>query len=143
MTPKQEAFCLAYIEIGNASEAYRKAYPKARNWKPETVHKRASELLANRDVLGRVEALQAEHRQRHALTVDDLVTDLLRIRQAAEADGQLNAARQSVMDVAKLLGLVVDRAEQKVNLAGELTTEKAVLILQSMGIKPEVNHAEH
>ncbi|SQE31532.1 Terminase small subunit [Mannheimia haemolytica] len=26
LTPKQEAFCLAYIETGNASEAYRQAY---------------------------------------------------------------------------------------------------------------------
>ena len=26
LTPKQEAFVLAYIETGNASEAYRRAY---------------------------------------------------------------------------------------------------------------------
>ena len=143
LTPKQETFCQAYVETGNASEAYRSAYPRARNWKPESVHRKAHELLGNVKVLARVEALKAEHRQRHAITVDSLVADLLRIRQAAEADGQLNVARQSVMDVAKLLGLVVDRAEQKLNLAGELTTEKAVLILQSMGIKPEVNHAKH
>ena len=26
LTQKQENFCLAYIETGNASEAYRKAY---------------------------------------------------------------------------------------------------------------------
>ena len=142
MTPKQEAFALAYVETGNASEAYRKAYNAVR-MKPETVHRKAAELLKNGKITARVEALKAQHRQRHAITVDSLVADLLRIRQAAEADGQLNVARQSVMDVAKLLGLVVDKAEQRVNLAGELTTEKAVLILQSMGIKPEVHHAEH
>ena len=142
LTPKQEAFALAYVETGNASEAYRKAYNAAR-MKPETVNRKAAELLGNGKITARVEALKAQHRQRHDITVDSLVADLLRIRQAAEADGQLNVARQSVMDVAKLLGLVVDRAEQRVNLAGELTTEKAVLILQSMGIKPEVNHAQH
>ena len=26
LTPKQEAFILAYLETGNASEAYRRAY---------------------------------------------------------------------------------------------------------------------
>ena len=29
LTQKQENFCLAYIETGNASEAYRKAYNAA------------------------------------------------------------------------------------------------------------------
>jgi len=35
-TQKQENFCLAYIECGNASEAYRRAYD-AEYMKPETV----------------------------------------------------------------------------------------------------------
>ena len=30
LTPKQEAFCYGYIETGNASEAYRKAYITAK-----------------------------------------------------------------------------------------------------------------
>ena len=143
LTPKQEAFAQAYVETGNASEAYRKAYPRAKNWKPESVHRKAHELLSNVKIVSRVDELKAEHRKRHEITVDDLVEDLRRIRESAEADGQLAVARQSVMDTAKLLGLVVDKAERRVNLAGELTTEKAVLILKSLGITPEVDHAEH
>lgn len=26
MTPKQDKFCMLYIELGNASEAYRQSY---------------------------------------------------------------------------------------------------------------------
>ena len=37
LTPKQESFCLAYIETGNASEAYRQAYDVGPKTKPETV----------------------------------------------------------------------------------------------------------
>ncbi|MGU9998175.1 terminase small subunit, partial [Bordetella avium] len=37
LTPKQEAFALAYVETGNASEAYRRAY-SAERMKPETVN---------------------------------------------------------------------------------------------------------
>ena len=58
LTPKQEAFCLAYLETGNASEAYRRSY-NAENMKPETVTKRASELLANGDIAGRLTELNA------------------------------------------------------------------------------------
>ena len=36
LTPKQENFCLAYLETGNASEAYRRAYDVA-NMKPESI----------------------------------------------------------------------------------------------------------
>lgn len=41
LTIKQEAFCQAYIETGNASEAYRTAYA-ADKMKPEAVFKHVS-----------------------------------------------------------------------------------------------------
>ena len=46
LTPKQENFCLAYLETGNASEAYRRAYA-AGKMKSETVHRKAFDLLEN------------------------------------------------------------------------------------------------
>jgi len=44
LTPKQEKFCNLYLETGNASEAYRSSYSASR-MKPETIHRRAKELL--------------------------------------------------------------------------------------------------
>ena len=44
LTPKQEKFALAYIETGNAAEAYRIAYD-AENMKPVTTRRKAAELL--------------------------------------------------------------------------------------------------
>ncbi len=44
LTPKQEAFALAYVETGNASEAYRYAYD-AGNMKLASVNRKAKELL--------------------------------------------------------------------------------------------------
>jgi len=46
LTPKQEKFVQVYVECGNASEAYRRVY-NAGSMKPQTVNKRASELLLN------------------------------------------------------------------------------------------------
>ena len=59
MTPKQEAFCLAYVETGNASEAYRRAYDAAR-MKPGTVNRKAKELLDNGKIAARVDELRSE-----------------------------------------------------------------------------------
>ncbi len=58
LTPKQESFCMAYLETGNASEAYRQAY-SAEKMTPKTVNETASKLLASPKVSARVEELKA------------------------------------------------------------------------------------
>ena len=51
LTIKQEAFARAYVETGNASEAYRRAY-NAENMKQESIAVRACELLAHIKAIG-------------------------------------------------------------------------------------------
>jgi len=106
LTQKQENFCLKYVETGNASEAYRFAY-NAENMKPETVWKRANELLSNGAVAGRVSELKESHKERHQITVDMLLQELEENRQAAlQAETvQASAATAATMGKAKLLGL--------------------------------------
>lgn len=58
LTPKQEAFCLAYLETGNASEAYRRAY-SAQNMSPNVIHNKASALLAKGEVRVRIDGIRA------------------------------------------------------------------------------------
>jgi len=120
LTPKQEAFCLAYIETGNASEAYRNAY-NAAGMKSATVNRSAKELLENPKITARLSALRERAVERTMVTVDMLTADLLRIAKAGEelreAPG-LSVARASLMDVAKLNGLVVDKAA----VTGTMTT---------------------
>ena len=60
LTIKQEAFARAYVETGNASEAYRRAYDAAR-MKPEVIAVKASELMANGKVAVSVQHLPRLH----------------------------------------------------------------------------------
>lgn len=60
LTPKQEMFCQHYVDIGNASEAYRLSYNCA-NMKQSTVWRNASALLDNNKVATRIAELQAEY----------------------------------------------------------------------------------
>jgi phage terminase small subunit len=53
LTPKQEKFCLTYLETGNASEAYRQSY-SPKNWKPETVHRAAKRNLESSKIRTRI-----------------------------------------------------------------------------------------
>jgi phage terminase small subunit len=110
LTPKQEQFCQAYIETGNASEAYRQAYG-AKGMKPATVWREAKKLLDNPKVSPRIAELQSGHRERHNMTVDGITTELEEARALAMKNKQPGAAVQASMGKAKLHGLLVDRSE--------------------------------
>lgn len=103
LTPKQESFCLAYMETGNASESYRRAY-SAENMKPETVNKRASELLDNGEVAGRLAELRAPIIAKAQLTVEDLLAELEEARKLAIDTEAPAPAVSATMGKAKLLG---------------------------------------
>ena len=105
MTPKQESFCLAYIETGNASEAYRRSYDVSPSTKPETVWRKAKELLDNGKVAARIAELQAAHRQRHDVEVDELTRELEADRQLARTNENPSAAITATMSIARLHGL--------------------------------------
>lgn len=85
ITPKEEAFCLAYIETGNASEAYRRAY-SAKNMKPSTVNRKASGLLDKGKIGARLDELRKGHLKRHEVTVDRIVAELAKIAFANAQD---------------------------------------------------------
>ena len=105
LTPKQERFCQLYIELGNASEAYRQSYDADSMAEP-TVNTKASELLAHGKITVRLEQLRKEHSKRHNVTVDTLLIELEEARLAAfEGERvQVAAAVAATMGKAKILG---------------------------------------
>ncbi len=130
LTPKQEAFALAYVETGNASEAYRRAY-NAEKMTAVSVNRKAKELLDNGKIAARVAELQAAHVERHKLTVDDLLAELEEARQAALAaeTAQSSAAVAATMGKAKLLGLDKQVIEHSGPNGGPIPTTPTVIEL--------------
>lgn len=122
LTVKQSDFCLFYIETGNASEAYRRAYD-AENMKPETVNRRAFDLMENSKIKARIEALQVEHRKEHNITVSDILNKLEDIYSEAMKKGNLSSAVSAVMGQAKVLGF----DKQTINLEGDIKPLPAVI----------------
>jgi phage terminase small subunit len=122
LTQKQEAFALAYVEIGNASEAYRRAY-YAENMQPQTVWVKASELLSNGNVAVRVMELQEAARERTLVTVESLCRELDADRELARDEKQASAAISAVMGKAKLHGLLIDKVQGKLAISHEEALE--------------------
>lgn len=85
LTQKQENFCLAYIETGNASEAYRRSY-NASNMKPETVVVRASELMSKSNIKVRVEELRGKAESKAIMTREEALERLTRMARVRITD---------------------------------------------------------
>ena len=123
LTPKQEKFAQKYIELGNASEAYRQAY-NAENMGVETIHVAASQLLAKHKVSIRVEELRLESAARHAVTVDSITKELEEARAIAITEKQTASAVSASNSKAKLHGLLDDSV--KFNGKLEINVKKTV-----------------
>lgn len=132
LTPKQEAFCLAYIETGNASEAYRRSY-NAGKMQPATINVKASQLLADDKIAVRVAELKAAHVERHNVTIDTIREMLVEDRKLARELETPAAAVSATMGLAKLYGLLTDKLDAKVN-------EKRSVVI-NFGVLPENGEA--
>ena len=121
LTPKQEAFCLRYVELGDATKAYYAAYD-AKGSKPITANRAAKTLLDNPKIAARVREIQAVHFSRHVVTVDSITAELDESRKLATADRQHSAAITAIMGKAKIHGLVTDQARisADVDLTGKV-----------------------
>ncbi|KAA6343417.1 hypothetical protein EZS27_008899 [termite gut metagenome] len=75
LTPKQENFCNYYIETGNASEAYRRAYDCG-NMSDNVVNVKASELLNNGKITVRISELQNELKAKSDITKERILKEL-------------------------------------------------------------------
>lgn len=156
LTPKQEKFCQLYIELGNASEAYRQSYDCSK-MASKTVNEVAARMLTNCKIAARVEELQREHRQRHNITVDKIIADLQEVRDICMGrksvvltdviknaqEGSVNAVDSPVFvfeptsanKALELLGKHLGMFTQKMKLSGDLHIEqRAELNLSGLSI---------
>lgn len=103
-TDKMELFCLAYVETGNASEAYRRSYNTA-NMAEKTVQREGYNTLQKPQVQARINELRNQVMDRHEITVDTLLLELEQARRLALETKKAAAAVTATMGKAKLLGL--------------------------------------
>ena len=126
MTPKQAEFVRWYFELGNASEAYKRAYNSKA--KPNTLHRKANDLLKHPTIKAEVITMQDQARARNRVTIDNVIAELEEARQTAKQVGNASAMVSATMGKAKLLGLDKQVIEHK----GILTPP----VFNFVGVKP-------
>ena len=128
---KMENFCLAYIETGNASEAYRRSYDVS-SMAEQTAAREAWNLLQRPQIEARIAELREAVMQRNEITVDTLLAELEEARRAAlEAETpQTSAAVSATMGKAKLLGLDKKIVEITGKNGAPIETKSAITVDQ-------------
>lgn len=110
LTPKQEAFAVAYIETGNATEAYRRAY-KPTSTKDSTLNRAAKALVDNPKIAARVAELRAPAAEAAQITLESHLADLKKLRDAALSAEKYGPAVQAEIARGKAAGIVVEKVE--------------------------------
>jgi phage terminase small subunit len=105
LTPRQEKFAQLYVELGNASEAYRQAYNSTA--KAESVNRMAKELIDNIKVSSMISEINQELAEKHNITLNSLLSELEEARNIAlnAETPQSSAAVAATMGKAKLVGM--------------------------------------
>lgn len=110
LTQKQENFCLAYIETGNASEAYRRAYNTV-GASEKTIWEKASRLLKEGKVRARLEELRTPATESAQITLSQHLSKLEELRELAKEEGKYGPAIQAEIARGKAAGLYVERSQ--------------------------------
>lgn len=108
LTIKQENFCLAYIETGNASEAYRRSF-NAVKMKPETINRKAKELIDDGKISARISELRKPVIEAAQITLESHLSDLKELRDKAANDAKWGPAINAEVARGKASGLYVEK----------------------------------
>lgn len=115
LTPKMELFAQEVAAGKTQAEAYRIAYD-AKNMGANTIHSKASILMADDRVRARVEEIRLPIIQAKQLTLDTHLDDLKALRNMAIKDGKLQAAITAEIARGKAAGVHIERSEIKLDM---------------------------
>lgn len=108
---RHEKFALALAEGKSATEAYTFA-----GYKP--CRKNAARLTTKDDIKARLAEIQAAAAKATEVTVESLLQELEGARKRADSLDQLNAAIRTIEAKAKVLGIMVQRIEERIEVGG-------------------------
>lgn len=117
LTPKQEAFCAAFIATGNASEAYRTAY-NAKTMKAASVNREAKALTDNPKIASRLAEMRAPVLEASQMTLEGHLQRLKLLSEEAQDNGKYGPAIQAEIARGRASGFYVDRVELEATVIG-------------------------
>lgn len=138
LTIKQEKFCLLFIELGNASEAYRQVY-NVDKMLPATINRAAKQLTDNSKIATRISELQEVTRKKHNITLDTITSDFIEARNLAKELGKPDPMVAATAHIARLHGIGTDdpAIKPKTNVTISFNDDMMYAMLERLAKKRE------
>lgn len=141
LTPKQEAFVLAYLETGNASEAYRRAYD-CEGSSEAAINVNASKLLKHAKVALRLQVLQERAAAKVTLTrswvLEQLMDNVTKAKTAADFNAS-NKALELLGKTDEVGSMFIDRqnvtSDNRHHHSAESVSPFAEFIVGALGVR--------
>lgn len=118
LTPKQERFAQCVADGMSQADAYRTAFDVSPTTKQETIYKRASELMADGNISGRVAELRQQLSEKALWTRQNSVETLISVLSNPESQKDVIAA------VKELNAMHGYNAPQKLEVGGTLGIQR-------------------
>lgn len=112
LTKRQEAFALAFVELGDATAAFEKAGYTAANRKSQW--EQACRLTKHYKVAARIDELRKPAAQKAMITLETHLAELEALREMAKERGQCNAAIAAEIARGKAAGVHIEKTESTV-----------------------------
>ena len=117
MTEKQKAFCDYYLETGNATEAYKRAYPSCK--KDGTARTNSSKLLTNANISQYIDKRLKEIESERIAKPEEVLQYLTSVLRGEEKDQfGIDATLQDRTKAAELLGKRYRLFTEKMEIEG-------------------------
>jgi phage terminase small subunit len=119
LTEKQENFCQNYIlNGGNATQAYKDSYD-TENMEEKTINNEGYLLTCNQDIAKRLDELRKRKLKKFDVSLEYIVEEMLDVIMSMEEEAEKEhkkipakkLKKETLMDLAKLKGLIVDKKE--------------------------------
>lgn len=119
MNEKQKAFCDYYLELGNATEAYKRAYPNCK--KDGTARTNSSKLLTNANISQYIDERLKEIESERIAKPEEVLQYLTKVLRGEEKDQfGLDATLQDRTKAAELLGKRYRLFTDKMEVTGKI-----------------------
>ncbi len=105
LTEKQEAFALAFLETGNAAEAYRRSYDVAPDAKDGWLYVEACQLLDNPKIAQRLKELRDQAERLSIFSLSAAMDEFEEARTLAQTEKNPSAMVAATTGKVKLFGL--------------------------------------
>lgn len=105
LTEKQNAFVLAYLETGNAAEAYRRAYDVAEDARDSWIYVEATQLLDNPKIALRLKEVRDEAKRLSLYNALAALDEYEEARKEAKDQKNPSAMVAAITGKVKLFGL--------------------------------------